>query len=1030
MTQDSAPRLGKFRILDEIGRGGFGVVYRAEDTLLANRIVALKVLHPQLVVDQAFVKMFTKEAGTAASLEHPHIVTIFEPGIFEERRYIAMRYLPGPSLAQVLIDEGAQPLDRVIAWTTQVASALDYAHAAGVIHRDVKPGNILLNSEKQAVVTDFGLARAAEHSGAISSAHSSGIMTGTARYIAPEQARLGKAFPQSDIYSLGIVVYELITGRVPFDEGDNFAIAYQHVNEPPPPPRQFCPDLPIQVERVILQALEKDPANRYDSAGQFAQALHDAAQQAQQKQEREDQLLALFTRFCAFEQAGDWISAVKAGEELEDQSPGYEDVPQRLIMARERLHRQQEEERLRQAEEEEARQLAGLYTELQAAVDAGKWLPAIELATTLQEKSPGYRDVSDCLAHAQRMHQQALDEEKQRRREEEKKRRLEILYETLLQREKLGDWPGVLSLAGEILTVEPDFRDVVKRKKHAEKEYKALTKLNEKTTPPDGGGGHAPAWQLRILIAVLILSALGGVYYLFDTWVLPDDDPSETQMVLATRTPRPTFTLGPKPTDAPSAEPEEPPTIAEVTPAPAISATATLTPTPTFTPTFTPTNTPTLTPTPTPSPTDKPVPTAPAPESETEPEIEPESEPVPAPAPIATTLTGRIAFSIFEPGNNTYTLFSIKPDGTDRRWLGDHLRQPSYRQDGELIVANGQGGGRNDLWTVNPNGSGTISSMGHLDDEHPVWLSSRQYHVGSDSLRWGDGNWRIYLGDNPISYGGGGILGRYPVWIPGQLVAYSGCDYGFGTGSRCGLYKVSMWGGVPVRILDDANAIPTGGGDAGVLLTREIDGNWDVYLVGSSGGNPQRLTDHAAIDGLATFSPDGKTIAFVSDRSGNWAIWLMNRDGSNERKIYDFSQGQRLGNEWYSERISWGPVKAAPAPAPSTADDKLLEPPTIVWPRENDPIRATKPYEVQWTWEGRPLAENEAFEVRLRADLKHAPQALAAPTKATSLGVTFGYSSVYLGPDTYYLDIVLIQIDTKKVLSRPAGPISIRLLAE
>ena len=294
-------------------------------------------------------------------------------------------------------------------------------------------------------------------------------------------------------------------------------------------------------------------------------------------------------------------------------------------------------------------------------------------------------------------------------------------------------------------------------------------------------------------------------------------------------------------------------------------------------------------------------------------------------------------------------LYSVSPDGTDLRWLGDNLRQPNYRQDGVSIVANGQGGGMNDMWHVAPNGSGPTGSFGQPEDEHPVWLQSQKgYHVAFGSTRHGDGQWRLYLGDAPIFFGSGEIRGRYPVRLPGGNIAYQGCDYGFGTNSRCGLYKVSMWGGTPVQLTDNPNDIPTDGADPGVLFMRQEDGNWDVHLVASGGGASRRLTNHDAADGLATFAPDGKTIAFLSNRSGAWAIWLMNRDGSSQRKILDLPEGGGYGSEWMLERISWGPLPAPPTPGPTPTGAHLLPAPEITFPIPDDTVSSTGHPRREW----------------------------------------------------------------------------------
>ncbi len=270
--------LGKYRIIRELGRGGFGAVYLAEDTTLKNRPVALKILYPQLVVDAETVGLFQQEAGIMAHLDHPHIVPVYEAGDLDGRRFIAMRYVPGKTLAQVLKDEGPPPLTQVADWLEQIASALDYAHGQGLLHRDVKPSNILLDRDplsatgSRALVTDFGLAKAVTASGGSVSSQDQKILSGTARYMAPEQAR-GNPVAQSDIYSLGVVLYEMLTGRVPFDGDDPFAIAICHMTEEPRTPRELRPDLPEAVEAVVLRSLVKQPADRWSSAVEMARAF-------------------------------------------------------------------------------------------------------------------------------------------------------------------------------------------------------------------------------------------------------------------------------------------------------------------------------------------------------------------------------------------------------------------------------------------------------------------------------------------------------------------------------------------------------------------------------------------------------------------------------------------------------------------------------------------------------------------------------------------------------------------------------------
>ncbi len=419
-----------------MGRGGFGIVYRAEDTALGNREVALKVLHPQLVVDPASVRLFTQEAGTAARLRHRHIVTIYEADTYQDRRYIAMEFLPGPSLAALLASEGPQPVERVTAWMEQAASALDLAHLRGVVHRDLKPSNLLLDAEGQVMVTDFGLARATEASGGVSSSRDSGIMTGTARYMAPEQARWGEATAASDVYSLGVVAYELLTGHAPFEKGDAFAIALQQINEPPPPLRQFCPELPEAVEQAVLKALAKEPAERYPSAGAFADALRETWRRSQSEERRRATLAEHYVKLQALEQARDWSGAVAEAVWLEEEASGYLDVPGRLAAARERLRRLREAERQqreallqRQRESEQRDQeVDQLYDTLLERRKAGDWASVLDLAAQIDALVPSYQGVQEHQAWAtkRRTAEEERRQRERRQRDEARRRRLAL----------------------------------------------------------------------------------------------------------------------------------------------------------------------------------------------------------------------------------------------------------------------------------------------------------------------------------------------------------------------------------------------------------------------------------------------------------------------------------------------------------------------------------------------------------------------------------------------------------------------------
>jgi hypothetical protein len=254
--------LGKYQIKAELGRGGMGVVYRGYDPLL-DRPVAIKVLPPQLTYDGQFVQRFHQEAVLAARLHHPGIVPIYDVGEQNGIHYIVMLFLEGMTLEGWLQRQGPLAPAQARPILRQVADALDYAHSHGVIHRDIKPANVMLSPEGHATLMDFGLVRAAEGT----SLTRTGMVMGTPEYMSPEQALGEEVDGRSDIYSLGIVLYKMLSGKVPFARTTPYAITYAHINEPPPPLRQVRADLPAGVEAVVNKALAKRREDRYARAG-------------------------------------------------------------------------------------------------------------------------------------------------------------------------------------------------------------------------------------------------------------------------------------------------------------------------------------------------------------------------------------------------------------------------------------------------------------------------------------------------------------------------------------------------------------------------------------------------------------------------------------------------------------------------------------------------------------------------------------------------------------------------------------------
>jgi predicted Ser/Thr protein kinase len=259
---------GRYRLLRRIASGGMGSVWEAEDTIL-HRKVAVKVLSEALAEEDRFVERFRREARAAAGLSHPNVAGVFDYGEDCERPFIVMELIDGETLADRLRRQGRLPWPEAVAIAGQVAGALEAAHRTGIVHRDVKPGNIMLTPSGNVKVMDFGIA-AATWAAPLTA---TGTAMGTATYISPEQTSGKRATPESDVYSLGVVLYEMLTGEPPFTGDTPVAVAMAHVRDTPPPLRQRAPDVPAHVDLVTQRALAKDPKLRPPSAVAFASML-------------------------------------------------------------------------------------------------------------------------------------------------------------------------------------------------------------------------------------------------------------------------------------------------------------------------------------------------------------------------------------------------------------------------------------------------------------------------------------------------------------------------------------------------------------------------------------------------------------------------------------------------------------------------------------------------------------------------------------------------------------------------------------
>ena len=265
---------GRYRILRKLGSGGMANVYLAEDEDLGRR-VAIKILNERYAEDDLFIERFRREAKSAAGLSHPNIVSIYDRGEAEGTYYIAMEVIEGRSLKELILTRGALPIGTAISYSKQLLEAVGFAHRHGIIHRDIKPHNVLVSADQQAKaneprlkVTDFGIARQSA-----SQMTEAGSIMGTAQYLSPEQARGAPVTAASDLYSAGIVLYEMLTGKVPFTGDSAIEIAMKHVNDAPAPPSSLRPEIPFELDQIVLRALAKDPGDRYQTAEEFIEDL-------------------------------------------------------------------------------------------------------------------------------------------------------------------------------------------------------------------------------------------------------------------------------------------------------------------------------------------------------------------------------------------------------------------------------------------------------------------------------------------------------------------------------------------------------------------------------------------------------------------------------------------------------------------------------------------------------------------------------------------------------------------------------------
>jgi serine/threonine protein kinase len=452
--------LGQYRLTKELGKGGFATVYRALQPAL-NRHVAIKILHPEYVRDQRALRRFKREALAVARLNHPNIVTVFDYGEHEGRAYLVMEYIEGSTLKGRL----GKPVSytQALELVTAVASALDYAHSKGLIHRDIKPANILFTHEGRIVLSDFGIVRLADDQSSLTR----GVI-GTPYYMSPEQALGREVDGRTDLYSLGIVLFEMLTGRVPFKGESPVATLSMHASLPVPVARELNPSLTEGVERVVRIALQKTPEDRFQTGLEFRSALAEAIADAERPAEstivatppdwsattggtgsstpQPFDVEAMYRQLLNMTRLENWRSAVALAGQILSQEPNYRDVNVILASASNEL-------RYGRSTTSVDLQIRDLTGQAQMAIATGRLMEAASMLEQILRLAPNEE-------HARALLEDVNERLAAEAAERQRTTRLDRLYTLAQSKMRAADWRWANHILEEIVAVDANYRDV------------------------------------------------------------------------------------------------------------------------------------------------------------------------------------------------------------------------------------------------------------------------------------------------------------------------------------------------------------------------------------------------------------------------------------------------------------------------------------------------------------------------------------------------------------------------------------------
>ncbi|MFN8454373.1 MAG: protein kinase [Anaerolineae bacterium] len=862
--------VGKYRIVARLGRGGMAEVYKAYQPGL-DRYVGIKVLHAHLVDDKDFIGRFEREALAVAKLRHSNIVQAVDFDREGDMYFMAMEFIDGPTLKDEIKARKAAgkpySLKEVARIFTALCSAIDYAHARGMVHRDLKPANVMINQEGQVVLTDFGIARiigATQYT-------QTGALSGTPAYMSPEQGQGERGDARSDIYSLGVMLYELVTGVVPFDGDTPFAVIMKHIGEPLPLPTRLNRELPEGVERVILKAMSKSPEDRYQTAGEMAKALRDAIGLAPGEESMPLIVVAPKPEIHEIEHSTGPLTATQQPHTMpgkksaEDGAtvvrtphdtatttapPAFKGLPMVPIFIGGGVI---------------LLILVGIIGVLALRGGGGSG-PATETAEAVARVNATATAVADATAAAQLAEASA---------------------------------PTQTAAAGATETAQ------------AERDARLV----------EGALATAQAKQTEIAQAIAATAAVEQTAAAAQTATVQATADAATAIAAQTATAEAEqAALAQATADAAAAK--------EGQTAPAVSAQTAVAQAEASTATAAAQKAVVVADTPEPIATTPPAPVATTP-----------------PPPPSAAISGKLAFPV-DNGSGKYDVFILSvPDGNVIGRING-ARQPNFRADGVKLLINGEGGGFGEnVFEARPDGGVEKAVSDSPTDSYPFYspdggrpvYSNPQLAIGSD------GNYHSYIfvqcGMIPPAQEGdqnckdvarfgilvpngqvGEIQGSQPVWTASDQIVYKGCNSWQGGGS-CGLFVTVSWGNkrggngsTPTKLAgaDGTSTIPTDTRGGLVAYHSTETGDWEAYVISVAGGGKINISNSpSSSDGLPTISPDGKWVAFASDRGGVWAVYYAPIGGGPAQKMFDFPKPNPWGvggdREWFNERMSWGP---------------------------------------------------------------------------------------------------------------------------